>query len=203
MARFWLLIYLAILFSIESAQAGGFTFDFATGLPNVQLKNSDGSLAYYSGFSFNARLHMPILGGDRVSIDLTAAARYQDLENNNSSNTQTEVAKQFGYGPGISANFSRFFIGGEYLMLKEKHYWVGPVTEKSEVDFNAISYYAGVDFELLNKVSLSLSYQMTQGTQPKNSVIPNDVPYKDEIIWLHLRIDTEASTKKALGILVD
>lgn len=196
------LFIITCFFSAE-VFAGGVTFDAGLGLPQSQLKNPDGSIAYYSGLAVTAKLHLPVFGGPNSSIDLNLAGRYLDLKNNANSASQDEVANQFGIGPGITANFYRVFIGAEYLFVKERHYWVGETNSKLEASYPVLSYHAGLEFKLFRDITMGLSYQSSAGKLPKKDTgFSEDLVYKDEVYWIHLRLDTKETTGKFFGGLL-
>lgn len=179
---------------IDRVHHRGIILDGAIGLPAITIKNPDGTSAGYGGTSLQARLLIPLVD-NRFKLYLNGTLRYHDLKNAYSNSQETEVANHIGPGAGLTIEYSRFFLGAEYMMMKARHYYVGPIGVQSEYDYTYSNAFVGY-YTALGPLGLGLSYSVGSGVLEHDKVgLTSDADISEQTVWFHIRF----STDKGLG----
>ena len=191
------LVLFLIHFWATWAWGQGVSFEAAIGSPEVTLQNPTGGVAVYSGLAVTGRLYAPIYTDGIFTSNFVFSGRYVDLNNNSNSPLQRETGNHIGLGGGLHFKIYRIVTGASYHLAKGRHFWVGDTNNQyTEFDYNVISYYMGLEFMFSKAFGLTLSYE----TATADMVVENnDVPYKENTLWLHFRFNTGDSVGGFLG----
>lgn len=195
MVRNLFLFFTSVLFSLRTLAGAkdGVLFDGALGLPAITISNPNGENAGYEGISLQGRLFAPIYSDGAFHTQLHGVLRYHDLENKYSSDGQTEVANHIGPGVGLSIRLGRLTLGGEYSLMKARHYYIGHIGLKTEYDYAVGTAFAGFVVPF-GDLSVGLGYNYSVGKIKKDETgLSKDSDYAEQSIWFHMTYNTGAS----------
>lgn len=185
-------ILISILFVIVSnnAFAGLNTsfIDASVGYPfDVSIENPDGSMAYYDGAAFKSTFHYSYADSrSETSYGITFHYKYLNLENTKKT-VVTESATHKGFGLGVFAKTSGFYLGLNYSFMKAAHQSSGNVSALDEFSYNPLSvdFSYTVPYGNLVEIGPGITYTFTDFTK-KETGLSKDSPYSEQIVWLKI-----------------
>ena len=186
----WIFSLLILIFSNEvfASFQSGISFEVSAGYPQMTAQLS-GSEARYTGTSMNASLILPLLDYARSSsIDFTLGYRFANYQNSASNGTAAEWSQLQGFTPGFRLNLKYFFFGADVIFLQGRHLVAGSNSEIFDYNINPIQGVAGVNFPLIDDLSVAVSYKQHLATG-KATLNGSELTVNEQIFLVSLQFD--------------
>ena len=160
--------------------------DASVGYPfNLSIENPDETTAYYDGAAFKVMFHYNFANArSETAYGLTFNYKYLNLENTKKT-AVTESASHKGFGVGVFAKVSGFYVGANYSLMKAAHQSSGNISALDEFSYNPLTAEISYTIPYGNLVEIGpgLTYSFADFSKDETG-LSKDSPYSEQIIWL-------------------